>query len=160
MEKEQFAAASVLPVRPVPSLKPRDPAVDDPDYILMSKSRLDDLIDFLIKNKARFFFSHPSPLSSPLAPPTPFPSHIFLLFSPISYFSLFASRNSRLVALLDPFFLSSRCSRFSVLLPFSSLLPFYVFYFSFFSSEIVYFICLHSLFYSCFHSIFLSDKQQ
>jgi hypothetical protein len=56
MEREALAANASLPVRPVPSLNPRDPAVDDPDYILMSKSRLDDLIDFLIKNKAPFLF--------------------------------------------------------------------------------------------------------
>lgn len=65
MAREQVAAESALPVRPVPSLNPRDPAVDDPDYILMSKSRLDDLIDFLIKNKAPFLFCPPTPLFCP-----------------------------------------------------------------------------------------------
>lgn len=62
-----------MPVRPVPSLNSRDPTVDDPDYIMLSKSRLDDLIEFLIKNKAHILFALPS-----LYPP-------LFLFLPISW---------------------------------------------------------------------------
>lgn len=92
MEQEQAAARKVFPVRPVPSIRPRDPAVDAPDYILVSKSRLDDLIDFLIKNKAPFLFSFPVALYSLLAPPSPFAVYIFSLFSLFSYFLLFSCR--------------------------------------------------------------------
>jgi hypothetical protein len=84
MVREQKSASQALPVRPVPSLKPRDPAVDAPDYILMSASRLDDLIDFLIKNKVRPSSRCPRPRPSldpflPL-PCLSFPSLAFMLF--------------------------------------------------------------------------------
>jgi hypothetical protein len=41
-----------MPVRPVPSLKPRDPAVDPPDYLLISRTRLEEILDFMSKRKA------------------------------------------------------------------------------------------------------------
>jgi hypothetical protein len=53
MGRERVAAEQAIPVRPVPSLKPRDPAVDKPDYILMSATRFDEILDFVIKNKVR-----------------------------------------------------------------------------------------------------------
>jgi len=51
MERERVASQQSFPVRPVPSLNPRDPAVDDPDYILVSKSRFIDILDFMSKNR-------------------------------------------------------------------------------------------------------------
>jgi len=67
MGREHAAAAKALPVRQVPSVKPRDPAVDDPDYVLISQRRLDDLIDFLLKNKALLFSRFPRPAPSVVA---------------------------------------------------------------------------------------------
>lgn len=76
MAVERVHAQKAMPVRPVPSLKPRDPAVDAPDYLLISKSRLEDLIDFLIKNKARSSFRFSPPCRALC-------SRIVLSFSPL-----------------------------------------------------------------------------
>lgn len=75
MARERSAASATMPVRPVPSIKSRDPTVDEPDYILLSKSRLNDLIDFLSKNKVLFASSSDVPrfgslLFSPLTSPS------------------------------------------------------------------------------------------
>ena len=46
-------------IRPgtVPELKPRDPAEDPPDYLLISKQRLEELLTFAMEHKVRSVWS-------------------------------------------------------------------------------------------------------
>ena len=102
MARERKAAQEAIPVRPVPSLDPRDPAVDAPDYILISRSLFEDLLHFISKRKVKFYWAILALLGSPFSPflpsfasyPAPF-SYFVIISIFKSYFADGGLRNRR-----------------------------------------------------------------